>query len=247
MKLFTPKDTKSREQSQLSVIQEQERCAARAVADKLRINNELSVEHTRLMEERRKELATIEFSIRHATDNVQKDIAALEERRRQALMPITEEHGRLECKKRELEEVRQRIDADNKRAQEQLLGVRGRETELVKNILEFVRTKDEALAFIERENKDARERTDTSNVAVTALVKERELHAQSVKELVAKEENAKRAEMVARAAMTAADNRIEKERKEQERTDEKRRMLALAIKELKQRGLWHKARAITTK
>ena len=245
MKLFTSKELKVRENSSLAILKEQEMRVARALADKIKLNNEFEVTHAKVMDEKQKELAAIEFKIKNSHVTEQRNVEALEERKRQALLPIVDELKKLEASKEFIEREKNTVFDELRKSDEARQKIRQEQYELNRLMAEFTRIQEETKVFIERQRKDAGNLIDSSRVSQSALEQERIRHAASLKELEGKVIQNQRAEMLARAAITTADQRIAQEKREQEKTDEKRKMLAVAIKMLKEKGLWSKAQKLT--
>lgn len=244
MELFTPKQLKVREQSNLVLLQEQEERASQALLNKMKLNSQLEETHTHLMEERNRELGEIELRIRTVLHTERKEIEELESRRRQALTPVLEEIHLLEKKREEEAEQLHKLTEERQLVKLDRQKVREEETRLDVLLHEMQKTREETIIILARQKRDSEEVIQMSKIAIQALQEEQGRHQALSLEWQKKEESAKKAEMTARAAILAADNRILKERREQERTDEKRQMLGLAIKELKRRGLWARAQKI---
>lgn len=238
MRLFAPKEIKSREQSRFEVSREQESRVARAIADKIKLNNTLAEEHAKKMEERRVELAEIEFKVRTSTLEEQRKVELLEERKKQALAPILVEISLLEEKRSALEHAGELLESTKSELVALQRAVRECQDALKASQKAFSTTQQEVLRDVAEKKRDAEQATAKAVTLIAMLRKEQADHSSSLILYEEKLRNAERAEKIAKAAMIAADNSIVKERAEQARTVEQRKMLGIAIKELKDRGLW---------
>lgn len=241
MKLFTPKELKSTEQLELDVLLSKEAAAAKLLEAKTQRLNELDVEYTRKIQERQRELDGIELHIRTATLGVQRNVEMLEERRRQALAPIDTEMQELQALRQSVDEAKSEVRDERHQLERLLTSLREREAEFTRVSLLTAKSQAETLDFLGRQQRDAESAMTTAKATLATLQEAKKCHAESLQALTMKEASAKKAEVIAKAAMVAADARIARELKEQKTTDEKRKMLALAIKVLKGKGLWDAA------
>lgn len=240
MKLFTRSETKAEQQSSLDVLRAKEAAAVKALAEKIKRINDLELEYPQRLAEKEKELAELNLKLRTFTVTEDREISLLEERRKQALAPIVEELARLEDMKRQIEDFLLTLDDKREliKKSEETLRIKENEIKIARVNLE--KFQEETTAFITRQKQEAMSLRDGAIEASKALAHQRDLADVLTATAGAREVSAKRAENIAKAAMVAADQRIQVERNEQKKTDDKRQMLKIAIEVLKKKGLWDK-------
>lgn len=237
MKLFTSKQVKVAEHLVLDELLRKENAAANALKAKEAQLNEVERTYPDKIAAKQRELVEIEQRIRFANEKGVNEVSALEERRRQALLPITNEMRRLEDVKAFIEREKSTVLDDLHRLDQQRQLLRSQQNKLELDTAAFIKTQSEVADRIERERREAIVDIETAKFATKQY---RELilsHAESRKSLEEVMERAKRAEVLAKAAMAAADQRIAQEIKEQKKTDDKRKMLKLALDVAKKKGV----------
>ncbi len=244
MKLFTQKETKVAAQSVLDELLRKENVASVALKAKEAQLNQVESEYPVRIEAKRRELQEIEQRIRLANEKEVTGILILEERRKEAIKPINDELKILQNVQKDIDNERVQIATDRIQLQQmrKLLNARADELEISKRSLE--KTQSDMLSMLEQRRKEAETAVETASVAMDILKKEEKRISLLRAENTGKHESLTEAEHIAKAAMAKADIQIARAEHEQEKTDEKRRMLAAAIKELKKRGLWYKTQSV---
>ena len=247
MKLFTRQEIRADEQKALSSIREKQSLAEKGLNERVQKMNNIDVEYSKKTSEKQRELAEAKMDFAKFIASKTKSIESLEQRREQALLPIKEEletleKRRLEVKKREEAALEERQARTKYR--EQLSIISG---QLEKALKEIEATRQTVDSELSQKRREADAAVEMAAITTKALDKDRERTELLLGKFTVKEKELKRAEEMAKKAILQADVRIEQELILQKQTDDKRRMLAVAISELKKKGLWHKRLETITK
>ncbi len=183
-----------------------------------------------------RELENFQEQLRDLT----RDTEECEERRRVALLPLVSQAAELQRMKEEHDNNFITLLQREKELISHQEAVKNAEASLTVEQREFAMYRLEQSEALEQEKKSAKEELERSRKASREAKEDVQKLVKAHQVFTEREQSAKRAEDIARAAMESADRRIELERIEQRKTDDKRKMLALTISELKKRGLWHK-------
>lgn len=247
MKLFTRKEVKEGMQSNLDTLLSKEAEAAKQLAEKIKRINNVDTEYSVKVKYWEDALKKARFEHDVFLKGQLQTLDILEARRKAALEPIDKE-------KQELSAMKEQIAQDDLHLKEESSNLLKRRHELGEleakvnvAISEVDNMRRDVLTLIEQRQKEAQAAEKYAKEALMALVGEQERAKVALTELTVKEQSMAKAEMSVKAAMVAVDKRLEKEKREQKLADDKRRSLALAIAELKKRGLWHKAQEMKTK
>ena len=237
MKLFTRTEARQEQQSALDTIRAKEAVAVKALAEKIKRLNDLEAEYPPKLAAKQKELADAEMAIKLQLAEEEKQVVALENRRLQALTPITEELVKLEDTKKQIQAFIIELDQKRLDIQQSEVRLRDKEAEIKTAEANLVAFQQKTEAFIAEQKRQAQEMQSSSKIAIEGLMKERALTETLIQKSELQRKGAERAEMIAKAAMVAADKRIETERKEQRKTDDKRNMLSIALQVLKKKEM----------
>lgn len=240
MKLFTRKDAVKERESNLEQIRSQETVAIQALQAKIAAINEIDVIYPVKLAEAQRRLAEVELKLRTFFLNEEKEIVALENRRFAALAPVINEIVTLEKVKLEAEQVLilardERTLLDGREGE-----LRVKNTEVQAAMLALKDLKDKTTTYVTRQQKDAQASIKEAMAITDALIARQAEAREAIAQSLSEKEYLERARELSIAATVAADERIALEQAEQIKTDGKRRMLAMAIDELKKKGLWHK-------
>lgn len=240
MKLFTQKEIKAEQQISLEDLSRKESMVSTALkAQEAKFQN-TEQEYQKKKEQRERELGEIEMKIAIALTSERKEIEVLEERKREALEPITRETQFLVQLSLKNEKILKDIADERGLRELELQQISKKEAELNEKQKDFENSQSSILNLIARRQQDLDASISMSDALLPVFEEAKREAEKALKRVDEATESAKKAEFLAKAAMFAADQRILKEKDEQEKTDEKRKMLGVAIRELKQRGLWHK-------
>lgn len=237
MKLFTRKELKLDVQAEAETIREKEAVVIKSLNEKLALLNGVEGQYKDKLEQKRIELAEAESKLKIFLANKEKEVIILEERRKQALTPIVEELSKLEATKKEIEAFILSLDEKQdelKRAEAQL---RKKENEIQQAESKVAVLKEETIAVIESQKKEAEALIAQAKTAVSSLEKEEERALKVIKRAEERRASAERAENIAKGAMVAADQRIAQEKVEQAKTDDKRKMLRTALEYAKKKNV----------
>lgn len=238
MKLFTLKQTKEAERSVLDELLRKEVAASNALKAKEALLNKLERELPIVIAAKQSELADIEFRLRTAREKEIGEVTALEERRKAALRPLAEEQEMLQRTKDGIQEMLLAFDKEREEVRQSRDNVKRRAAEVETSRQKLENMQRDTLSMLE----DRRARADESVLvaveAVSRLKDEQERIHELTQALQKQEESSRSAEILARAAMARADAQIARAQEERRKVTEERKSLALAIKELKKRGLW---------
>jgi hypothetical protein len=239
MKLFSRKEIQDEKQKSLDSLRAKEASVVKSLTLKTKeLNDTLPLIESKL-KEKQEELAQMEFAHKTFFFQKEKEVKELEDRRLAALIPLEKERREIEDMK--LETTRWLLQLGEKQlavaAQMESLRRELSDMALERKNLEKVRS--ETLASIASEKEKASETIQASKNAVMALQAEREASQKAYETASERLKVAELAEMNVRAGMAAADERLLKEKFEQRKTDDKRKMLAIVVSELKKKGLWH--------
>jgi hypothetical protein len=238
MKLFTRKEVKAAEQNALEALRLKESEAIKALnakTQKLDILT-LQMESAEFLKKQKNTEEELEQRIKRL--NEIGEIEALEERRKNALRPIEEEYIRLEMARKESANAfYQLIEKEREiaRSRERLSAMEAALNDRTRAFENLEHTFITEIADLKRDT--ANLYTDAKSIHENAR-KERERAERVIKESVERLAGIERAELMAKAAIAAADARIALERKEQAKTDDKRRMLGVAIAVAKKKNIW---------
>lgn len=247
MKLFTSKQTKEAERSVLDELLRKEVAASDALKAKEALLNKIDRELPVIIAAKKSELADIEFRLRTAREKETSEVITLEERRRAALKPVTEEQEALQKTKDGIQDMMLRLDKEREEARNAWDDVKRRAAEVQTSTQNFERVQRDVLFMLEQRRIKADESVVVAVEAISRLKDEQERTQELTEGFRKQEESSKRAEVLARAAMASADAQIARAQKEQQNIIEQRKSLAIAIKELKKRGLWSKRLETVTK
>jgi len=239
MKLFTMKEIKIEQQTHLDEILRKESVVSSALKAHEAKMNALTGEYQKKRAEKEAELRDIEFRIKTTLYAEQQSVESLEERKREALKPIDKEREEVQALIRKNDETVQKIIAEREALESEARTISNKDYELEKKRRAFEESQSAILNLVARQQQDADAAVAMMEAMTPVFEGQRKRSEDAVQKAQFIKESAEKAEMIARAAMIAADERIAKEKEEQKKTDEKRSMLALAIKEIKRRGLWY--------
>jgi len=247
MHIFTKQEIHADEQKASDSLREKNVSYIKAINANISTINETKLALQETKKEKLEEISSLETRIRQLVSSETATILALEERRNSALEPITKEIQIL-AEEKELAHTRELSIIERERnIQTSRELINEKENKIRVTEREFENLYAKSLEELEQQKKSAESAVTLANITEKALAKNREHTTSLINELNERERSMLRAENNARAAVAAAETRIVQERKEQSATDEKRKMLAVAIKELKKRGLWNKHLEIITK
>lgn len=247
MKLLTPKDIQKAQNNALADTLRREHDAAKALkaieAKIQKTNKELG----EAMMLKTTELNSIDLRIKTKVREEMNVIDVLEKRRNAALEPITVEMNALEEQREHIRKAAEDIAVRQNEVSEAIARLREIDRSNRDITYSFERYREEAET---RHAKEAGRLSALSSEIAARLEqvkREEERIEAKVKHLEEIEKNTNRAEEKVKAAMLTLDNTMYQMTKEKKSIDEKRRLLAAGIKELKRKGLWHKQHETKTK
>lgn len=239
MKLFTRSELKTEFVSNLAEIQKKELAAAEGLKSKLIAFNNQEAELSQKIVALQNELKAEQKRFDAFMGSREVEVEILENRRLASLLPITKELEQLESKKIENDAYALLLSHKEEALlkKEQTLGQKDNEL-LVKQVA-FNKETKETLEKIEAENKMSNSLISFAKSLEERASKREENLAEAERKIADREDKLNKTELTIRALMVSVDKRIELEKTEQAKTDEKRNMLAGAIAEFKKRGLWN--------
>lgn len=238
MKLFTPKQTKEAERSVLDELLRKEVAASDALKAKEAKLNEFDRVYPTILAQKQNELTEIETKLRLAREKQISEIVVLEERRKAALKPITEEQAVLQKTKDGIQEMLLRLDDERAQLQKERDEIRQRFSDVEVSERNLAKTQSDMLFMLEQRRKEADESVEVAKEVAQKLHDEQERNNELLAALAEQERNSKSAEVIARGAMAHADKQIARIQEERRKVTEERKLLAAAIKEAKKHGVW---------
>lgn len=240
MKLLTPKQVQNASNEALAhaIRKEHEATKAlKALEAKIQNTKQSLVEAE---EQKRAELSAIDLRIKTRLLEEGNIIASLEERRKAAVQPIIDEIAELEARREEVQRMHDDVVARQSEVHDAMQKLRALDRE--------IQVKQKAL---ERFRDELDKSSEGETIRITALREEiytrlKHIEAEDIRidskvqYLREREEDARRAEEKVKAAMLVADDKLYRIKKGEESIESNRRMLALAVKQFKKRGLWDK-------
>lgn len=240
MKLFTKKELQESKTESLELFRKQEAALVQSIQNKTKQVNETLPILEAQIKERQETLAALKLEHRIFIQSSASEIERMEERRRAALAPVELELAKLEERRKEVSALL--IEAEKVKAKQAMLvaeAMQGQE-DLRKMSESIEQTRKFALEEINLSKRKAEDVISQSKIEAEHALHEKETLSKQIEEADRKKQAANLAEMQVRALMIQADERIEREKTEQKVTDNKRKMLKVAINELKRRGLWNR-------
>jgi hypothetical protein len=240
MKLFTQQEIQSSEASSLDSSREKQRILSSVISLREKELRALNAEIEVKRKDKLEEIAALEQRILELTRSELATIKVLEDRRNTALRPITEELQHLDAVRLEIEAAKAELSNKELDLNKLKQSISSSDALLNQKKTEFEGYKAVSFEEIERHKKSADNSREMALITAK-LLQEEQVRAEKKRKLIEeKEESLKRAEERIKKAMSEADEKIAEQVKLQKQTDDKRKLLANAIKELKKKGLWHK-------
>lgn len=238
MKLLTRKETKSNEQRFIELERVNVEAIQKASLEKSlqlqRLNEEYNTRKLLLdseIAERQRQIAILRKNEEELT-------AFFEAKRRESLLPLTEEINRLQALRSEnayySREIAQCLDRDER--------IRTDNQQLLKAITgernKFQSVSSAQLKKLQEQEERSTVSLENARKAISALEKRNVILSAREKELADKEESLKRTEVFLKGKMVLLDQTIALAKQEQKKVDEKRSMLKIALDVAKKKNVW---------
>jgi hypothetical protein len=237
MKLLTRKEIQAASNESLASLHAKEALILKAIKEKAEKLDLINLEFSKRSLDADRDRAEIELERKVITSSLSKELEGLEERKKEALAPIEKEMKLLEARRLEMNAKELSISE-----REQALASKDAELRSLKQSLDIResnlgKTLEDTSKSFEKEKSEISKMTKEAQIFITRAKRERSLAEEMTREANSRMAEAVLLEQTSRASLIAIENRIEAEKREQSKTDEKRNMLKIALEVAKKKGV----------